>query len=177
VFDQRVGQTQQDDTHVSTDRWNRWVYFLVCLSICLFVYLSVCLSVCLSICLFVYLSVCLSVCLSICLFVSLSLLFCLSYYHLSVSVCIIVCLSVVLSVCPRSFWLCLVITWPNLFYIFYRSLSQKELYRLSEAGRYRRVPGHWPVNQKGSTRGRGHGPGEDKAKASFAKIQNCYQNR
>ena len=67
-------------------------------SICLSVYLSVCLSVCLSICLSVYLSVCLSVCLSICLsvYLSICLSICLSVY---LSVCLSVCLSVYLTVC------------------------------------------------------------------------------
>ncbi len=60
------------------------VYLFVCLSVCLFI---ICLSVYLFVCLSVYLFVCLSVCLFICL----------SVYHLFV--CLSVYLFVCLSVC------------------------------------------------------------------------------
>ncbi len=71
-----------------------------------FISWSVCLSFSLSVCLFVYPSVCLSVCLSVYLYdfmhVSRSLLFCLSFYHVSVSVCFY-CKFVCCSVCVSMF--------------------------------------------------------------------------
>ncbi len=64
------------------------------LSVCLSVYPSVCLSVYPSVCLSVYPSVCLSIRLSVCLSVYPSV--CLSVYP---SVCLSICLSLRLSVC------------------------------------------------------------------------------
>jgi hypothetical protein len=67
-------------------------------SVCLSIYLLVCLSVCLSICLSLFLSVCVCVCLPVCLSLFLSVCLCVS---LSVfrSFCVSVCLSFFLLVC------------------------------------------------------------------------------
>ena len=78
------------------------VYLSVCLFVCLSVYLSVCLfiylPVCLFVCLSVYLSVYLSVCLSVYLSVHLSV--CLSVYlSVYLSICLPVCLSICMSIC------------------------------------------------------------------------------
>ena len=75
----------------------------LCQAVCLSLFPSICLSlsVCPSVCLFVYL--CLSVCLSFCPFVcllsvclsltSVCLFICLSVFHSPLSVCLFVCLS------------------------------------------------------------------------------------
>jgi hypothetical protein len=78
------------------------VYLSVCMSICIFLSLSVCMSICLSPCLSVSMSICLHVylyvCMSLCLHVNLSafLSVCL---HVYLSVCMSLCLHVNLSAC------------------------------------------------------------------------------
>ena len=119
----------------------------VCLpvSVCLFVYLSICVSlqvrVCVSVCLSIYLwlsvcpcvclCACLSVCVSVYLYVSLSL--CLFLYVFMSFVCLCVCVSVFLSV---SLCVCLSVC---LFYLSVclsmRTVRQEWVY-LSAVRRY-----------------------------------------
>ena len=80
------------------------VCFCVCLGVCVYVLVFVCMSVCFCVCLPVcvymsrYLCVCLCVCVYVCVFVCMSVLLCVSLC-VCVYVCVFVCMSQCLCVC------------------------------------------------------------------------------
>ena len=76
--------------------YNCLVY--VYLSLCLFVFMSVCLNVYMSVFLFVFMSICLYVYLSSCLFVFMSICF---------NVCLSLCIFVFMSICLFCLFVCL----------------------------------------------------------------------